>query len=163
MRGIYNGEIKDRTHIFDILGSILLVGIFSIFWFYSAFLAWQRADLLRGIIMPIGGILSLWYFLIAFGREFTFLRINKENIIVKRPFLSFSPFKKDKALVVLPVSEIAEINIVLPSGLKGISTWRFISTEKKELLKFRFKPEFIFSTVDLDVYFQKNGMNIKLT
>ena len=163
MRGIYNGEIKDRPHVIQIFFFCVMCGLILYLPVCGTFLAWRRGDLAREICMPIVAILFLWLNVILIGREFIFLTINKEKIIVKRPLLRFSPFKKDKAMVEFSINDIVEINIVLPPLRRPTRTWRFISHDGKELLKIRFEPEFIFSTVDLDDYFTKNNIPIRVT
>ena len=114
------------------------------------------------IILLCIGLFLAWFILLVIGRELVFITINKSIIRVRRPLLKTSPFRKDRPFVEIPISEITEINIT-KKRWKGPVEWRFISCEKKELLKIHFEPEYIFSTVELDDYFQKNGIEIKLT
>jgi hypothetical protein len=160
MRGIYDGEIRDRTHIFSVLVYLLLIAPFSL-PAAVAFKMFNDGNVTQGFIILLLAIMVYWFLLIAIAREFIFLTINKEQITVKRPLLRISPFPKDKHHVVMLVEDIGEINIT--RRRKSSSTWRFISHTGKELLKINFEPEFISSTVDLDDYFLQNGIDIKLT
>jgi hypothetical protein len=164
MRGLYNGEIRDRTHIFEIFFSLLAFGIITTIPFLGAYNLLFRSDdsqMVKGLISLGVGIFFLWFFLIIFGREFIFFKLNKNKVSVKRPLLRLSPFRKDRVLREIETAEIGEIKITRPT--RGTPLWRFISKEGETLLKFRFAPEFIFSTVELDDYFKQNGIDIKLT
>lgn len=164
MRGLYNGEIRDRTHIFRIFFSIWPLIIFFGLPFYGAVNWWKNGHILNGWLCFCVALLLFWVWQIAIGREFIFLTINKSKIILRRPLLKFSPFKKDKTYIEIPIEEIAEINTYRTSGGYGGSLWwRIISKDGKQILKFAFEPEFISSTVNLDHYFQQNGIDIKLT
>ena len=164
MRGIYNGEIKDRPHVFQLLFSLVFAGLWLSVPFLGMLHTLKKGNIPKSLIIIGVLVLAFWFILIAIGKEFIFLTINKENIIVKRPLLRFSPFKKHKALIVLPVKDVAEINIQYTNRAKATSPiWRFISHDGKEVLKFGFSPEFISSTVNLEEYFNQNGMNIRVT
>jgi hypothetical protein len=167
MRGIYNGEIKDRPHVFQLLFFVVFAGILLAIPVMGANNAWKEGDVTKCIILLGVIVMVSWFAIIAIGKEFIFLTINKENIIIKRPLLKISPFPKDKTLVVLPVKDIAEIKIYFPPTLSfrrnSSRRWKFISHDGKELLKMAFEPEFIFNTVELQDYFNQNGMNIRVT
>jgi hypothetical protein len=174
MRGIYNGEIKDRPHVFSIFFFCFMI-CFPLIFFYSGFKQvthapstyWYHNDgrdhAVQGLIIMGVGFLLLWLFLLLIGREFVFLTINKNKIIIRRPLLRFSPFKKDKSRVEIPIVEVAEINIYTKHAYRRPSRWwRIISPSGKEILKFIFDPEFIGNTVELEDYFKQNGINIRV-
>lgn len=163
MRGIYNGEIKDRPHVIQIFFLIVLPVIMCWLPFLGASNWWKHGKILNGWLCFASGLLLLWFLVILFGKEFIFLTINKSKIIIRRPFLRISPFKRDKTRIEIPVEEVAEINTYTTSGRYGGGRWwRIISKDRKEILKFVFNPEFIFSTVEPEDYFKENNINIRV-
>jgi hypothetical protein len=174
MRGLYNGEIKDRPHVFHIFFYILLVVIITCPLFYAGIKQashapsneWFHNDgkdhTIRGFILICISLFLFGFLLIATGREFIFLKINKTRISIRRPLLRFSPFKKDKTDIEIPINDVAEINTYIPPGRGSSRMWRIISKDEKEILKFPFNPEFITYTVELEDYFKENEINIKV-
>lgn len=164
MRGIYNGEIRDRTHLFNILVHLALFMFLTPLFFIPVYTLLFKSHgelIVRGLIVLAIALFLSCLFLLAFGRELVFLRITKSKMIIKRPLLRLSPFRQDTASNEFLLSDIGEINITRPR--RGSAVWQIISKEKELMLKMKFDSEYLFSTVELDDYFEQNGIDIKLT
>jgi hypothetical protein len=159
MKEIHPTGLKIRTHAFEIFLGFLMLGFVDWFLFYSAFRNFFRENnVTAGLIFIGAGVIFSWLYLIVQGTGVIILTISREKISIRRPLLAVSPFNKSQ--LIFNTAEIREINITRPHK---VPVWRFISVKGEEMFRLKFQPGYISSNTELKDYFEKNGINIRVT